>query len=56
MTLEKYIEHKINMECKNKSKIIIFPYGKYGRVTKLVLNEIMQINEYYIVDNYFSGG
>lgn len=51
MTLEEYIENKIENGCRNKNKIIIIPYGHYGKIVKSVLNEKMHIRELCVIDN-----
>lgn len=52
MTLEQYIEHRLR-QADIRKKIIIYPYGRYGKITKKILNQKLFINEEYIIDKSF---
>lgn len=50
--MEKYLRNSIkNFLIKNDKKIVIYPYGKYGKMTKEILNNEYGIQEKYVVDN-----
>ena len=55
MTIEEYIENKIENSCIHTSNIIICPYGRYGKLVKSVMNERMNLDEFLIIDNNFCG-
>lgn len=54
-TVRNYIKNAIKeLVKKGKSEFVIYPFGKYGRMTKEILNQEFGIEERYIVDNLLS--
>lgn len=51
--MEDKIKKALEHITKDNKDFVIYPYGKWGKVTKQILNEEFGIYENYIVDNYY---
>lgn len=49
--MESYIRRALEYLTKEYKNFVIYPYGKYGRLVKQILNEDFGIQENYVVDN-----
>lgn len=54
MIIEKYIQTKV-AKYKKSEKIIIFPFGKYGHITKEAIKGIVDIRHMIVIDNFADG-
>lgn len=54
MTIKKIINVITQYLDKGEERFVIFPYGKWGKITKTILNEMFKIKELAIIDNYLA--